>query len=140
MKNPAKAVNCNEEILETVSKDTRVMNICKIIDDYIKSVWPDKNVDEWNIGPSCRTEIKWQKILDDFVVFKVYEPVECEGCLSVKNRNNIKFKITIQHEEKFIQNHYFRDDITKLLDSATAIIKNKDKIISNYEKYIERTS
>jgi hypothetical protein len=121
------------------TQDIRVIQLSTTVDSYITSKYGHVSVSDWTIGPSFVCDTKWQKTVDEFVTFKIYEPRECNECIPVAQRNTVSIKFTIHHGNLLIQDseEYSKTlDISELLSSFDNVMNNKFKIIDTYKKYI----
>lgn len=123
-----------------MSKDIRVRKLFNIIDLYLIDNFSDKFTDGWHLGRSFKCDTKWEKMVDNFVTFKIYEPKECNECIPIERRNNVSVKFTIHSGERYIldsKKYYDTIDITELLGNFSNAMINKEIIIDRYEKYIK---
>lgn len=123
-----------------MSKDTRVRKLFNIIDMYLMDNFSDKFTHGWHIGQSFKCDTKWEKTIDNFVTFKIYEPKEYNECIPIERRNNVSVKFTVHSDDWIILNskqYYDTMNITELLGNFSNTMNNKQKIIDRYEKYIK---
>lgn len=123
-----------------MSNDTRILRLFSVIDEYINNNFSNKTVSNWHTGPCWPADIKWQKIIDDFLIFKIYEPIEADGYIPVKNRNRVEFKFTLQHPSGryILDSKCYSDEqhITEILNTAHKAMNNKQLIIDRHKKYV----
>ena len=122
-----------------ITEDHRVIELSRTIDKYIKGKYSHLVVTDWTIGPSFVCDMKWQKTIDDFITFKIYEPRECDECIPVAKRNVVSVKFTIHHGIRKIQDsreYSTTLDISELLSSFDTAMNKKETIIHTYTKYI----
>jgi hypothetical protein len=115
-----------------MSKDSRVQKLFEEIDQYLANNFSGKKVTEWSIGSSHKCDIKWQKTIDDFITFKIYEPRECEGCIAIERRNNIGAKYTMHLPDgSHIQNSdllFYKSSIAEFLENFKTAMSKKENI------------
>jgi hypothetical protein len=122
-----------------MSKDPRVKKLFKEIDSCLANNFSDKRVTEWSIGTTYKCDTKWQKTIDDFITFKIYEPKECEECIPVEKRNTVEFKYTMHlpDDSRIQDSKHFRDEsrITDFLESFKTAMSKKEKIMHLHNIY-----